>query len=182
MSPRKRSPLTIELTLLGLLQKGPKHGYELHKEITNSPCLSMIWNVKISKLYSLLERLEKDDLLTSTYISDEKSPGRKEYKILNKGQQVFQDWIQSPVKNGRDMRLIFHARLYFALDQGKNAAFELIDEQQHECQQWIERMQIQAEKFMDIDFIAKQIYLYRLGQVKAMISWLENCKSNILAQ
>lgn len=142
----------------------------------------MIWNVKIGKLYSLLDRLDQDGLLSSSYVSDEKSPGRKEYELLEKGRLVFQDWARSPVKNGRDMRLLFHARLYFAMEQGVNNAINYIEAQQKECDSWVKRLHSQLNKMEHPDLIVKRIYLYRIGQVKAMITWLEDYKKDLSTQ
>ena len=182
MSPRQRSPLTIEYILLGLLYKKPKHGYELHKVIKHSQEISTIWYVKLGKLYSLLERLENDGLLSSKYIPSEKTPGRKEFRITEEGKRTFLNWILLPARKARHMRLVFHARLYFALEQGEETAFKLIEAQRKECRRWTERLHPQLIEAKEADFITEQIINYRIGQIEAIFVWLDKCEKNIITR
>ena len=181
MSPRRRSPLTIEYILLGLLYQNPTHGYELHKAIQASQGLSHIWRVKPSKLYSLLDRLEGQGLLASRAIPSERTPGRKEFHLTQDGERVFLDWIQSPVASGRHMRLVFHAKLYFALRIGDAPALRLIEAQSQECHGWVGSMEAQLSELESPDFTTKQVFSYRINQVKAMLDWLSDCDKRIRA-
>ena len=61
---RQRTRLKHEFFLLGLLYKQPRHGYDLMKAIKQSPGLSAIWFVKPGRIYSLLDRLEKAEMVT----------------------------------------------------------------------------------------------------------------------
>jgi len=181
MSPRRRSPLTIEYILLGLLYQRPEHGYELHKEIQKSQGLSHIWRIKSSKLYSLLDRLEKQGLLSSRAVPSEKTPARKEFQLTEEGKRVFLDWIQIPVDSARHMRIVFHARLYFALKLGEEYAIKLIAVQREECQGWVESMRAQLMTLENPDFITGQVFTYRINQVVAMLNWLDDCEKGIRA-
>lgn len=181
MSPRRRSPLTIEYILLGLLYHAPKHGYELHKEIKESPGLSNIWRIKPSKLYSLLLRLENQGLLVSNPVPAEKTPSRNEFQLTSEGERVFLEWVAAPVGSGRHMRLVFHARLFFALRLGEEYAHQLIDAQRRECQAWVARMEEQVAVFDHPDFTTEQVFAYRISQVRAMLDWLEEVENHIQA-
>ncbi len=181
MSPRRHSPLTIEYILLGLLYQNPKHGYELHKEIKASQGLSHIWRIKPSKLYSLLDRLEGQGLLTSRAIPSEKAPGRKEFSLTPEGERTFLDWIQTPVASGRHMRLVFHARLFFALQIDGETALRLIESQKVECQRWVESLSSQLTAFENPDFSTQQVFTYRINQIEAMLDWLTDCESQVRA-
>jgi PadR family transcriptional regulator AphA len=181
MSPRRHSPLTIEYILLGLLYHNPKHGYELHKEIEESQALSHIWRIKSSKLYSLLDRLEKQGLLSSRAVPSQKSPTRKEFRLTEEGECIFLDWIQSPVESGRHMRLVFHARLYFALEMGEEQALKLITTQREECRRWVESMRVQLMAFENPGFTTQQVFTYRINQVEAMLAWLDGVEKSIRA-
>ena len=74
MSPRPSIPLTHEYILLGLLHQQPMHGYDLHKEITSREGIAVIWTVKQSQLYALLDKLETQGLLTSTLVPRRGAP------------------------------------------------------------------------------------------------------------
>ena len=66
MCPMTPTPLTIEWSLLGLLRQQPMHGYELHQMLSTAEGLGLIWHLKQSQLYALLERLEERGYLSST--------------------------------------------------------------------------------------------------------------------
>jgi PadR family transcriptional regulator, regulatory protein AphA len=119
MSPRKDSPLTIEYLLLGLLDQGPNHGYHLYKELDRFEGVGLVWHIKQGKLYALLDRLETEGLLEAKLISNQEYPPRKEYSLTEHGKMVYQNWMQSPVNHGREMRQDFLARYYFAQNSSK---------------------------------------------------------------
>jgi PadR family transcriptional regulator AphA len=181
MSPRRRSPLTIEYILLGLLYHHPEHGYELHKEIEKSQGLSHIWRIKPSKLYSLLVRLEKQGLLSSRAVPSEKAPARKEFRLTKEGERVFLDWVRTPVESARHMRIVFHARLFFALQMGEEQAIKLIAVQREECREWVESMRAQLVTFANPDFTTQQVFIYRINQIETMLNWLDDCEKQIRA-
>ncbi len=52
-----------DISILGFLVTEPMHGYELHKQVTDLSGFGIVWNIKIGKLYAMLNRLEKDGLI-----------------------------------------------------------------------------------------------------------------------
>ena len=65
MSPMVSRPLSIELSLFGFLRAGPLHGYQIHQKLSEATRLGLIWRLKQSRLYSLLDKL---DLITFVLI------------------------------------------------------------------------------------------------------------------
>ncbi len=61
-----RTPLSMEYILLGLVFKQPMYGYEIHQLLSQPEGLGLIWHLKQSQLYALLEKLEKDGLLEAS--------------------------------------------------------------------------------------------------------------------
>jgi PadR family transcriptional regulator AphA len=175
MSPRRSAPLALEYVLLGLLDRQPMHGYDLYKEITTQPEIALVWSVKQSQLYALLDKLEERGLLASTLIPGEVHPNRKEFHPTPEGHKAFLDWMQSPVHHGRDMRQEFLARLYFAFRNGKENALELLRQQRQVCLSWKGRLERQFQAQEGQNPFARLIFDYRLGQINAMLDWLETC-------
>jgi hypothetical protein len=79
------------------------------------------------------------------------------------------------------MRLVFHARLFFALKIGEEQAINLISVQREECRQWVQNMQSQLAAFENPDFTTEQVFTYRINQVQAMLRWLDDCENHIRA-
>ncbi len=179
MSHINHPPPTIEYVLLGMLYQNPAHGYDIYKKIHDMESLSLIWQVKRSKLYYLLEKLEKQKLLEATYIPVENRPDRKQYRLTEKGQNAFLAWIETPVEVARHVRLLILARLHFALQIGQEIALNLIKKQRAQCQTWIESMQAQLDALENPDFIIQQAFSFRIGQIQAMQDWLDECETRL---
>jgi DNA-binding PadR family transcriptional regulator len=179
MTERQRARLKHEYFLLGLLSQQPGHGYDLHKRIQNSPGLSAVWTVKPGRIYALLDRLEKSGLITATQVESRHAPSRKVYQLTEAGRQDFLVWIRQPVRNGRSMRLMFPARLHFALQSGRQTALNLVEAQRLECRQWLARQHARLETSPDLIF--RQTVLFRIGQIEAMLAWLDDCRASIAA-
>ena len=176
---KKSSAHTVEYILLGLIQEHPAHGYELYKRLRNTPELSLIWQIKRSKLYYLLDKLESDGFLSVSVSSQGAYPDRNVYQLTSRGKKVLENWMNSPVMSSRYIRLAFLSKLYFLLRENEEGATELIDQQIKICQSWLQNLQRQHQSLEMDDFINSQVFLFRIGQIKAMLEWLENCREQI---
>lgn len=174
MSPRVRDPLTIELALLGFLKEKPRHGYEIYRQLSDSRGMWMIWRMKTSQLYALLGRLEDAGYVTSVVEPQQAGPPRKVYRLTPTGNQAFDEWVRSPVKHGRELRLDFLAKLFFALREGKEIVLRLIKDQRHVCHQWLDTRQASDELTFE-----SMVYDYRTGQIRAMLQWLDQCERRL---
>ena len=176
MSPRPSAPLTLEFILLGLLDQRPMHGYDLHRELASLAGIALIWSVKQSRLYALLDKLEQGGLLASELIPGEAHPMRKQFRLTEGGRQALHSWMLSPVGHGRDMRQDFLARLYFARRNGKQTALRLIQEQRVICLGWQASLEDQVSLLQKEGQFERLVYEFRIAQVKAMLDWLEACQ------
>lgn len=173
--PRTQTPLSLEYILLGLLNENPTHGYDLYKKIRNFDEISLIWHIKQSQLYALLDKLENSGLLTSSIVPGEIHLMRKEYQITPAGRHIFFEWMTTPVSHGRDMRQEFLAKLYFAHISGSETSKRLITEQTNQCMEWLSSLEQHFSKASEKQFFNKIIFQYRISQVKAMLEWLDYC-------
>ena len=171
--PRKKNPLSMEYILLGFVTQGPIHGYDLHKKIGERQGIGLIWRIKQSHLYALLDKLEKDGLLVSKIFSGDAFPARKEFQITELGRRNFGTWLTSPVQHGREMRQEFLGKLFFLLDDNISLKHNLIQEQISICSEWIAKLKEenlkQATQFPYAHIIKK----YRIYQIQAMLDWLK---------
>jgi PadR family transcriptional regulator AphA len=175
------SSLILEYILLGLLQGEPDHGYALFERIQGTPELSLIWQVKRSKLYYLLEKLAREGLLAISVSPREGYPDRKVFQITEKGREAFRAWVSAPVQSSRQVRITFLSKLYFALQEGSAAAEDLIAAQLDLCQKWIESLKEELAERSSESFLARQVLLFRIGQVEAMVNWLSSCRDQLPA-
>lgn len=85
-----------EAALLGLLSEGPKHPYEIEKEIYNRSMRD--WTeISMSSVYKVLARLEDKDLVISVVKMSENNRTQKVYTVTPLGLQTMQGWVKDRV-------------------------------------------------------------------------------------
>jgi PadR family transcriptional regulator, regulatory protein AphA len=173
--PMIKQPLTIEHALLGLVRQQPMYGYEIHQRLLASAELGLVWRIKQSLLYAHLVRLEEEGLLTSSLEPQGSKPPRKVLQITPIGEALFLSWMASPVDYGRDFRIEFLAKFYFARIEGIPAALQLVDRQREASAQRLAELQQRAaalEAERSYDWL---VLRYRIGQIEASLGWLALC-------
>jgi len=176
---KKSSAHTLEYILLGLIREEPAHGYALYQKIRSTSELSLIWQVKRSKLYYLLDKLETDELLVSSITSQSPYPDRKVFQTTTQGNELLEDWMYSPVLSTRYVRLAFLSKLFFVLRDNKEQAADLVTKQIEVCQRWLDNLKHQHKKLEKAEYINSQIFLFRIGQIDAMHNWLNDLRETI---
>ncbi len=176
MSPMVSFPLSTEHALLGFLHQKPMHGYEIHRRLSETEGLGLVWQLKQNRLYALLARLEREGHVTTQLEPQQSRPPRKVYHLTDAGREAFLDWVQSPVEHGRNLRLDFMAKLYFAQKEGASVAQALVEQQRSECVSWLDSERARAEALKDerpYDWLVRR---FRVGQLEAMLNWLDTCR------
>lgn len=175
MSPMVRIPYSMEFTLLGFLHRQPMHGYELFQQINRSEGIGLIWRIKQSQLYALLDKLEGDGLIEVAYFEPQEAhPQRKVYHLTPQGEDVFYHWLRSPVEQTRSIRMEFMAKLHFAQMEGREILESLLILQENTAQGWLKSLQEQESR-AETDF-DREVFLFRSGQVQATVKWLQECR------
>jgi PadR family transcriptional regulator, regulatory protein AphA len=169
-----RRPLTIEYALLGFLEKQSRHGYELDQIIHCTGGLGMVWRIKQSHLYAILEKLEKSGYITSSLEPQVGRPDRQIHTLTPAGQAVFNHWISSPVDHPRSIRQEFLARLFFSMQKGQEFTHNLIVAQQHVCEGWTARLINELEFITPGDEYKRILLRFRLENSRAIQDWLES--------
>ncbi len=178
MSPRKKSISPMEIMLLGFLREKPMHGYDLFKVIKQPGGLSEIWRINQSNLYAMLDSLEKDGYLVSHLIQIGNSPTRKEYHITAAGSLLFEQWMKEPVLHGRDMRQVFLAKLFFAVQDNSDTALSLVKKQKSISEAWLAEMKAALHNLSVEDQYAQLVYDSRIRQISAWMDWLNACEQS----
>lgn len=84
----------LKYVLLGSLNYQPMSGYDL-KQFTDRST-SNFWHAELSQIYVTLKALEKEGLISSTSITQEKRPDRRVYTITENGRQSLSEWLRQP--------------------------------------------------------------------------------------
>lgn len=182
MSNIIQSPLTIEYALLGFLRQSPMHGYEIYQRMSDEAGLGMVWHLKQSYLYALLAKLEKEGLITTVWEAQGPRPPRKVFHLSEAGQNTFLTWVQDAVEHGREIRLDFLVKFYFAQREGAELLLDLIEQQRIACQNWLAHQQSVATGLSEDQVYEGLVNRFRTGQIEAMLRWLDECEETLKPQ
>jgi DNA-binding PadR family transcriptional regulator len=128
--------------------------------------------LKQSQLYALLTKLEKDGYIWGELEAQEAArPPRRMFQLTQSGQAAYQDWLKTSVSVPRLMRQEFLAKYYFARQESESQASALRDLQRATCRGWLEVMKTKKVERDSFNWLIQQ---YRIGQIEAALTWLEN--------
>jgi DNA-binding PadR family transcriptional regulator len=85
--------MSIRHGLLALLERGPRHGYQLRAEFDEAT--GSTWPLNVGQVYSTLDRLERDGLVAQDGAPD--ADGRIAYRLTDDGRAEVGTWFRSPV-------------------------------------------------------------------------------------
>jgi PadR family transcriptional regulator AphA len=174
-------PLTIEHALLGFVHQRPLHAYEIHQTLMRAEALGLVWHIKQSLVYVYLERLEEEGYLTSILEPQGSRPPRKVLHLTPAGRAAFARWLETPVEHGRDFRLEFLAKLFFACQGDPASAMTLVARQQEACRAWLAELQTQADVIDTARTYDWLVIQFRIGQIEAILTWLDTCATRLTA-
>jgi DNA-binding PadR family transcriptional regulator len=165
----------IDHALLGLLRQRPMHAYEMARQLLRAEELGLVWHLKQSHLYALLARLEAAGYLASATATQGNRPPRKMLHLTARGEAAFAEWLASPVEHGRDFRLEFLAKLFFAARDGSPAIAALLAGQRLACARWLDDLEAQLRAVSASQPFEQLVLRFRLGQIQAILPWLDQC-------
>jgi PadR family transcriptional regulator, regulatory protein AphA len=167
-------PLSPEFALLGLLEQGSKHGYQLFQILISD--LGQVWHISLSQAYNILNRLESRGFIAAEVLPQEKLPDRKLFSLTPAGQERFEHWLSSTsFTSVRAIRLEFLTRLYFAQSRGVEFSHQIINAQLSEVHAGLERLSRAYHDIPDDQLINHLSLDLRSRQLESILVWLENC-------
>src|SRR6188474_983544 len=109
--------ISPEPALLGFLQQGPLHGYDLHKQVVAN--LGAVWHLGQSQMYAILKEYETRGWIKTVLVPQNGRPARKMLQLTPAGKRAFDSWMNQTAHGLREFRVDFFARLYFARAAGR---------------------------------------------------------------
>jgi hypothetical protein len=101
------------------------------------------------------------------------------YALTPEGKAALDAWLHAPVEHGRDFRLEFLAKLYFAQQEGEATLRALFEAQRSLCQRWLAQQQAALDA-LEPGAFEWLVYRFRLGQVQAIVEWLDVSEATFL--
>jgi DNA-binding PadR family transcriptional regulator len=118
--------MTVPLTLLGLLEREPSHGYDLKRDYDTFFGRSR--PLPFGQVYSTLARLARDGKVVVGDLEPGAGPDRKRYVITDEGATEVEAWLSEPVEPEPHLQTVLFTKVVLALMLGRPAA-EYLDAQ-----------------------------------------------------
>ncbi|MEV0601280.1 PadR family transcriptional regulator [Streptomyces sp. NPDC050315] len=159
--------MSIGHTLLGLLESGPRHGYDLKRAFDEH--FGQDRPLHYGQVYSTMSRLLKNGLVEVDGIEAGAGPERKRYAITDAGVTDVAQWLRSPEKPEPYLHSTLYTKVVLALMTGRDAA-ELLDTQRAEH---LRLMRGLTERKRRGDLADQLICDHALFHLEADLRWLE---------
>ncbi len=159
-------------TLLGLLDTGPQHGYEL--KIRHDAQFPGARPLPFGQVYATLARLHRDGLVDVAAVESGAGPDRKVYVITPAGVADLERWIEEPTPIGQ-VRSELLSRVVVALVTGRDPD-ALLDSQRaiH-----LARMREVTERRRGADLIGAMACDHDLFHLEADVKWIEHAAKRL---
>lgn len=109
--------MPIQHAVLALLANGPSYGYSLKGAF--EAAVGPQWGpLNIGHLYQILDRLSRDELVTSQRVAQSVKPDRVVYEITPAGRAELSDWLASPTPRTAGFRDDFFLKVMAAARGG----------------------------------------------------------------
>jgi DNA-binding PadR family transcriptional regulator len=118
--------MSIGHTLLGLLERGPRHGYDLKRAYDER--FGQDRPLHYGQVYATLSRLLRNGLVSEGGVEPGGGPDRKRYAITDAGVTNVEEWLMTPEKPESYLQSTLYTKVVLALLSGRDAA-EVLDAQ-----------------------------------------------------
>ena len=161
--------------LLGLLQDQPHHGYDLYQRFADPAGLGQVWHLGMSQMYAELKTLQARGWVTAVVEQQDPRPAKKTFSLTPKGRAAFQEWMATPARGLREMRVEFIAKLYFARAAGAKGLSALVDCQEKSLRDELGKLK-KEQKPQEADRFVRAVHAFRTSQIKAAMAWLKSAR------
>jgi DNA-binding PadR family transcriptional regulator len=111
--------VSVPLTLLGLLEREPSHGYDLKRDYDTY--FGRGKQLPFGQVYSTLGRLARDGKVVGGEAEPGEGPDRKPYSITDAGRSEVDAWLGDPVEPEPHLQTVLFAKVTLSLMLGKPA-------------------------------------------------------------
>jgi DNA-binding PadR family transcriptional regulator len=111
--------MSIPLTLLGLLEREPSHGYELKRDY--DAYFGRGRPLPFGQVYATLGRLARDGKVAAADSEPGAGPDRKRYAITELGVRDVEAWLAEPVEAEPHLQTVLFAKVVLSLMLGRPA-------------------------------------------------------------
>jgi DNA-binding PadR family transcriptional regulator len=168
--------LSIKHALLGLLANGPLHGYDLKSAYEQE--LVPESHLNYGQVYTTLERLSRDGLVTHDVVRQSERPDKKVYELTREGRQLLREWLATPSRLDLDLRNETYLKLMLARRLKGSDPREVLAIERRGCFERLHEVSQTRARAEKERAPLHAILLLELAvlQLEAFLKWLERCE------
>ena len=171
--------MSVRHSLLALLQEQPQYGYQLRTEFEQRT--GSTWPLNIGQVYTTLDRLERDGLVTN---DGDDGEGHVMYRLTARGAEEVRDWFAKPVVATNPPRNELAIKLALAVTLPGVDVGALIQTQRaasmRSLQDYTKARRSTAEQDESEDMAWLLVVDSLIFSTEAEIRWLDHCESRML--
>jgi DNA-binding PadR family transcriptional regulator len=167
--------MSVPNTLLGLLEREPRHGYELKREY--DAYFSRGKPLPFGQVYTTLSRLARDNKVSPGQVEPGEGPDRKRYNITDAGRAEVEEWLGEPVDPEPYLHTVLFAKVVLALMLGRPASTYLDTQRAVHLQQMREATDLKRKGNV-VDGLLADHALYHL---EADLRWMDVTEARLSA-
>jgi DNA-binding PadR family transcriptional regulator len=160
--------MSVPLTLLGLLERGPSHGYDLKRDY--DAYFGRGRPLRYSQVYATLSRLARDGKAIPGPTEQGAGPERRRYVITEAGIAEVEQWLAEPAPPEPDLQSELFAKVVLALMLGRPAD-RYLDAQRAAH---LQRMRDLTELKRDSDPVGVLLADHALYRLEADLRWIDH--------
>ena len=164
--------MSVPLTLLGLLERGPSHGYDLKRDY--DVYFGRGRPLRYSQVYATLSRLARDGKAVAGPVEQEAGPERRRYLITEAGIADVERWLAEPVPPEPDLTSELFAKVVLALMLGQADSYLDVQRAAH-----LQRMRELTELKRDGDPLGVLLADHALYRLEADLRWIDHTAARL---
>ena len=159
--------MSVPLTILGLLEREPSHGYDLKRDYDTY--FGRGKQLPFGQVYTTLGRLARDGKVIGGEAERGDGPDRKRYVITDAGRREVDAWLAEPVEPEPHLQTVLFAKVMLALMLGKPASAYLDTQRAAH----IRRMQVLTEIKRADSLVDTLLADHALFHLEADLRWID---------
>jgi DNA-binding PadR family transcriptional regulator len=167
--------MSVPHVLLGLLDRQPRHGYDLKRAYDERFALRR--PLKFGQVYATLGRLERDQLVRPVGVSVYGGPERTTFAITDAGRGDFDRWLVTPEPPQPYLQPDLYSKVVLALLSDRPAD-EVLDAQRAAHRRAMRELTARKADALLPEVIAVDLALYHL---EADLRWIDATSARLAA-
>jgi DNA-binding PadR family transcriptional regulator len=164
-----------ELTILSLVAETPRYGYEIQQVIDERGLREWL-TIGFSSLYYILNKLERQNMLTGQLQPDGRGPARKVYSITEAGRGVLQTAVSDLLRQPRSLGSGFELGLANLKALKSRQVYMVLHHHHIDLKQGLEQVEKAWAKHKeehDTSDHINALYTHSIAMMRAELEWME---------